>query len=107
MRTNIFFGKIIRYPTKSQIFVLLDRLSNVSSTILAENIFYKLESLFSIKLINQEDIISILCCYKNLISNNKIFDPTNDFLKLEEFCNRLIYSQPSMNYVLQTANKNL
>ena len=86
-----FFGKIIRYPTKSQIFVLLDRLSNVNSTILAENIFYKLESLFSIKLINQEDIISILCCYKNLISNNKIFDPTNDFLKLEEFCNRLIY----------------
>ena len=85
-----FYGEIIKNPTKAQIFVLIDRLSNVNSKILSGNIYSKICRLYRKRLLSEFDIESIFDIYRKLIINKKIgSNSTHDIKELESLIKKI------------------
>ena len=83
-----FFDRIIDYPSKSESFFLIERLSVISGKMLPK-IIDTINRLKDEKILTNYDILEIVNIYEYMIYKNKIKDPENILYKLKRRWNTI------------------
>lgn len=81
---SYFWGKTINTPSKAQSFFLIERVSNIRSSLLSNKIEKTVKSAKENNILKDEDIKELISIYEEAINNNKISASLDDLKLLEQ-----------------------
>ncbi|OOF32107.1 biosynthetic peptidoglycan transglycosylase [Salinivibrio proteolyticus] len=84
---NYFFGEVIHSPSKAQAFFLVERVSNIRKSLLANKIVATAKSAKEKGVLSKSDLIELSSIYKSLVNEGKIIDHNGSLERLVEQLN--------------------
>ncbi|EIA1289742.1 transglycosylase domain-containing protein, partial [Vibrio vulnificus] len=82
-----FFGEIIQNPSKAQAFFLVERVSNIRKSLLANKIVATAKTAKEKGILSDSDLKELSSIYKRVVSEGKVIDHTNSLERLVEQLN--------------------
>lgn len=84
---NYFFGGVIQQPSKAQAFFLVERVSNIRRSLLANKIVVTAKAAKEKKILSESDLRELGLLYENAVSEGKVIDHTGSLGRLIEQLN--------------------
>lgn len=82
-----FFGEIIQNPSKAQAFFLVERVSNIRKSLLANKIVATAKTAKEKGILSDSDLKELSSIYKRVVSDGKVIDHNNSLERLVEQLN--------------------